>query len=107
MRCLLQDLPLGRPISIKSNVDRKHDACHPGALEDITSISLRVSRRGSPLAQSFPTLAPNSNTEMSYDYFDDTDLRISSTSPELIDALGVTNNNNQEVNFSMPTYSCL
>ncbi|KAF8900459.1 hypothetical protein CPB84DRAFT_1747457 [Gymnopilus junonius] len=87
-----------RPISMKSDVIRKrsrHDARRPGASEDTPSASPGVSRRTSPVPETSPTLAPDSTTQMSYDYSDDSEMRTSSSSSELMGALGATSDNNQ------------
>ena len=73
----------------------RHDARRPGASEDTPSASPGVSRRTSPVPESSPTLAPDSTTQMFYDYSDDANLRNNSSSSELIGALGATTDNTQ------------
>ncbi|KAG5643654.1 hypothetical protein DXG03_000534 [Asterophora parasitica] len=89
-----------RPISMKSDVIRKrsrHDARRGGSggggntnMSDTPSASPGVSRRASPAreeAVASPTLAPDSTTQMSYDYTDDFRLN-NNTHSELLGALG-------------------
>ncbi|PPQ81606.1 hypothetical protein CVT26_013568 [Gymnopilus dilepis] len=59
------------------------------------SASPGVSRRTSPVPESSPILAPDSITQMFYDYSDDADLQNNSSSSELIGAFGVTTDNIQ------------
>ncbi|GLB44410.1 putative zinc finger binding to DNA consensus sequence [AT]GATA[AG] [Lyophyllum shimeji] len=79
-----------RPISMKSDVIRKrsrHDARRGGNnLSDTPSASPGVSRRASPAREASPTLAPDSTTQMNYDYTEELDFR--STQSELLGALG-------------------
>ncbi|CAA7262300.1 unnamed protein product [Cyclocybe aegerita] len=85
-----------RPISMKSDVIRKrsrHDARRGvgAGPEDTPSASPGVSRRTSPVRESSPTLAPDSTTQMSYDFSEDTEFRgTTSSSSELLGALGGT-----------------
>lgn len=85
-----------RPISMKSDVIRKrsrHDARRSGqAMEDTPSASPGVSRRASPALDASPTLAPDSTTQMTYEYSEEMDYR--STQSELIGALGNDHNTN-------------
>jgi GATA-binding protein, other eukaryote len=78
-----------RPISMKSDVIRKrsrHDARRLGnSAPETPSVSPDVSRRPSPVREVSPTLAPDSTTQMSYDY-DDNDYHTSQS--ELMGALG-------------------
>src|SRR6188768_572482 len=83
---------------MKSDVIRKrsrHDARRSiGGLEDTPSASPGVSRRTSPVRDSSPTLAPDSTTQMSYDFGDDAaEYRSSSSSSELMGALGSSSDN--------------
>ena len=94
-----------RPISMKSDVIRKrsrHDARRAGnGPEDTPSASPGVSRRTSPVPDASPTLAPDSTTQMSYDYSDDTEYRgTTSTSSELMGALGTTTDPSQPPLFN-------
>ncbi|KAF5376737.1 hypothetical protein D9615_007839 [Tricholomella constricta] len=79
-----------RPISMKSDVIRKrsrHDARRGGNnLSDTPSASPGVSRRASPAREASPTLAPDSTTQMTYDYSEELDFR--NTQSELLGALG-------------------
>ncbi|KAF9461407.1 hypothetical protein BDZ94DRAFT_1310681 [Collybia nuda] len=79
-----------RPISMKSDVIRKrsrHDARRStNGLSDTPSASPGVSRRASPVREASPTLAPDSTTQMSYDYSEELDYR--SSQSELLGALG-------------------
>ncbi|KAG6853151.1 hypothetical protein C0991_006558 [Blastosporella zonata] len=79
-----------RPISMKSDVIRKrsrHDARRGGnSLPDTPSASPGVSRRASPAPDVSPTLAPDSTTQITYDYSEELDFR--STHSELLGALG-------------------
>jgi GATA-binding protein len=92
-----------RPISMKSDVIRKrsrHDARRGGAggaPEDTPSASPGVSRRTSPVPEASPTLAPDSTTQMSYEFSD-------AASNELLNALSAAqeNANNHQQLFSNP-----
>lgn len=79
-----------RPISMKSDVIRKrsrHDARRVGPDSSETpSASPGASRRTSPTVESSPTLAPDSTTQPTYEYPDETTTQ--STSSELLGALG-------------------
>ncbi|KAG5733689.1 hypothetical protein E4T56_gene9055 [Termitomyces sp. T112] len=79
-----------RPISMKSDVIRKrsrHDARRgPHSAADTPSASPGVSRRASPARDASPTLAPDSTTQITYDYADEIDYR--SSHSELLGALG-------------------
>ncbi|PFH49302.1 hypothetical protein AMATHDRAFT_76249 [Amanita thiersii Skay4041] len=82
-----------RPISMKSDVIRKrsrHDARRGTNPSETPSASPGVSRRPSPARDPSPTLAPDSTTQVSYDYNDDMDYR--SAQSELLGALGTDNN---------------
>ncbi|KIL58289.1 hypothetical protein M378DRAFT_335299 [Amanita muscaria Koide BX008] len=82
-----------RPISMKSDVIRKrsrHDARRGGNPSETPSASPGVSRRPSPARDASPTLAPDSTTQMSYDYPEDVDYR--SAQSELLGALGSDTN---------------
>jgi len=74
---------------MKSDVIRKrsrHDARRIGnSVSETPSASPDVSRRTSPIREVSPTLAPDSTTQMTYDY-DDNDYR--SSQSELMSALG-------------------
>jgi GATA-binding protein len=95
-----------RPISMKSDVIRKrsrHDARRVGAAAAETpSASPGVSRRNSPVLERSPTLAPDSTTQMTYDYSTEPDYRVSQS--ELTNALGQDqsqlNNYNQHALFT-------
>ncbi|KAG6886695.1 hypothetical protein C0992_002785 [Termitomyces sp. T32_za158] len=80
-----------RPISMKSDVIRKrsrHDARRgANSVSDTPSASPGVSRRASLSREASPTLAPDSTTQMSYEYTDELDFR-STTHSELLGALG-------------------
>ncbi|KAF4611687.1 hypothetical protein D9613_003762 [Agrocybe pediades] len=94
-----------RPISMKSDVIRKrsrHDATRRSTAgpEDTPSASPGVSRRPSPVPETSPTLAPDSTTQMTYEYTDEAEYRSavvaassSSSSSELMNALGHNNAN--------------
>ena len=89
---------------MKSDVIRKrsrHDArrASQSGFDEMTSASPEISRRTSPARESSPTLAPDSTTQMSYDFGEDPNEFRNSTS-ELAGALGstTTNNNNSNVN---------
>ncbi|KAF8961654.1 hypothetical protein BDZ97DRAFT_1905490 [Flammula alnicola] len=87
-----------RPISMKSDVIRKrsrHDARRTGPPEDTPSASPGVSRRTSPVREASPTLAPDSTTQMSYEFGEDSDFRSNSSSSELMGALGATTDTTQ------------
>jgi len=79
-----------RPISMKSDVIRKrsrHDARRIGnGPADTPTASPGVSRRASPARDASPTLAPDSTTQMTYDYSDHSEYQ--STQSELMGALG-------------------
>jgi len=85
-----------RPISMKSDVIRKrsrHDARRASinGPEDTPSNSPGPSRRTSPVREASPTLAPDSTTQLSYDFGEESDSfrAISSLSAsELMGALG-------------------
>ena len=86
-----------RPISMKSDIIRKrsrHDArrSSQSGLDDLPP-SPDFSHRTSSVRDTSPTLAPDSTTQMSYDFDDATEFR--STSSELVGALGnpATNGN--------------
>lgn len=94
-----------RPISMKSDVIRKrsrHDArndarritnCAP----ETPTASPGISRRPSPEARGIsPTLAPDSTTQMSYDYHEESDYRPSQS--ELMGALGPEPNHHNVYN---------
>ncbi len=91
---------------MKSDVIRKrsrHDArrASQSGFDEATSASPEISRRTSPARESSPTLAPDSTTQMSYDFGEDTnEFRNSTSSSELAGALGstTTNNNNSNSN---------
>ena len=91
-----------RPISMKSDVIRKrsrHDA-RRGSQSGVRSSETPPASRGgspnsSPQMERSPTLAPDSTTQMSYDFSEDPDFR---TSSELIGALG---NNTSSNNFGL------
>jgi len=77
-----------RPISMKSDVIRKrsrHEA-RRSMMADTPSASPGVSRRASPAREASPTLAPDSTTQMSYDYNED--ISFPSSQSELLGALG-------------------
>jgi GATA-binding protein, other eukaryote len=86
-----------RPISMKSDVIRKrsrHDARRAangngsnGSNADTPSVSPGASRRPSPAREGSPTLAPDSTTQMTYEFEEVPDFRQSSQS-ELMGALG-------------------
>lgn len=87
-----------RPISMKSDVIRKrsrHDARRGSQSGMHSSETPSASRNGSPNAspqmERSPTLAPDSTTQMSYDFSEDSDFR---TSSELIGALGNSSSSN-------------
>ncbi|KAG6908727.1 hypothetical protein DXG01_003572 [Tephrocybe rancida] len=92
-----------RPISMKSDVIRKrsrHDARRGGnSLSDTPSASPGVSRRTSPTREASPTLAPDSTTQMSYDYSEELDFR--SSHSELLGALGHDLAQSQMFQYSM------
>ena len=79
-----------RPISMKSDVIRKrsrHDARRSGPDSSETpSVSPGASRRTSPTVERSPTLAPDSTTQPTYDYNEETTTQ--SSSSELLGALG-------------------
>jgi GATA-binding protein len=79
-----------RPISMKSDVIRKrsrHDARRAGAAAPETpSASPGASRRTSPTIEPSPTLAPDSTTQMTYEYNSESEYRVSPS--ELSGALG-------------------
>ena len=78
-----------RPISMKSDVIRKrsrHDARRASGMPDTPSASPDVSRRTSPAREASPTLAPDSTTQMSYDYHED--ITFPTSQSELLGALG-------------------
>ena len=84
-----------RPISMKSDVIRKrsrHDARRASitGAEDTPSASpCPSSARASPVREASPTLAPDSTTQLSYDFEEDTFRAISAPSAsELMGALG-------------------
>ncbi|KAF8622806.1 hypothetical protein AX15_006733 [Amanita polypyramis BW_CC] len=82
-----------RPISMKSDVIRKrsrHDARRGNNTSETPSASPGVSRRTSPVRDPSPTLAPDSTTQLSFDYHEDMDYR--SAQSELLVALGPDNN---------------
>ncbi|KAF7974624.1 hypothetical protein HWV62_11604 [Athelia sp. TMB] len=89
-----------RPISMKSDVIRKrsrHDARragHSGATNasDTPSVSRSGSPNNSPHMERSPTLAPDSTTQMAYEFSDDSDFHTSQS--ELMGALGNTTQNN-------------
>lgn len=100
------------PISLKSG---KRSPCYvtmPGALlKAVWTISHPpFSHRASPVRDTSPTLAPDSTTQMSYDFDDTPEFR--STSSEIVGALGnpavngnngdSPNNNNNRPTFSIP-----
>ncbi|KAG6901552.1 hypothetical protein C0995_010609 [Termitomyces sp. Mi166 len=93
-----------RPISMKSDVIRKrsrHDARRGGpSVSETPSASPGVSCRASPARDTSPTLAPDSTTQMSYDYSEDLDYRSSTTHSELLGALG-QDTQNQIFQYSM------
>lgn len=73
---------------MKSDVIRKrsrHEARRSG-MTDTPSGSPGVSRRASPAREASPTLAPDSTTQMSYDYIED--ISFPTTQSELLGALG-------------------
>lgn len=88
-----------RPISMKSDVIRKrsrHDARRAGVPEDTPSASPGVSRRTSPVRDASPTLAPDSTTQMTYEFNEDSDSFRNTTTPsELLGALGNTTETTQ------------
>ena len=89
-----------RPISIKSDVIRKrsrHDArrSSQSGLDDLPP-SPGFSHRTSPPRDTSPTLAPDSTTQMSYNFDDTTEFR--STSSELVGALGNPTSNGNSGN---------
>ncbi|KAG6827220.1 hypothetical protein H0H92_012741 [Tricholoma furcatifolium] len=94
-----------RPISMKSDVIRKrsrHDARRGGggnSVSDTPSASPGVSRRASPAREASPTLAPDSTTQMTYDYSEEIDYR--STHSELLGALGGDTSQNQMFQYTM------
>ena len=74
---------------MKSDVIRKrsrHDARRITAAADTPTASPGVSRRPSPARDTSPTLAPDSTTQMSYEYHEESDYR--SSQSELMGALG-------------------
>ena len=82
-----------RPISMKSDVIRKrsrHDARRGNNTSETPSASPGVSRRPSPARDPSPTLAPDSTTQLSYDYHEEMEYR--SAQSELLGALGPDNN---------------
>lgn len=95
-----------RPISMKSDVIRKrsrHDAARRGTSgpDDLNtpSASPGVSRRTSPVPEASPTLAPDSTTQMTYEYNEEPEFRGSNSSSELMGALG-NNNSGSSSNSS-------
>src|SRR6202012_1871399 len=60
---------------------------------DTPSASPGVSRRASPVQETSPTLAPDSTTQINYDYSDEMDFRNSQS--ELLGALGQDLNTSQ------------
>jgi len=91
-----------RPISMKSDIIRKrsrHDArrSSQSGLDDFPP-SPGFSHRTSPVRDTSPTLAPDSTTQMSYDFDDATEFR--STSSELVGALGNPTSNGNGNNTS-------
>ncbi|KAF9529913.1 hypothetical protein CPB83DRAFT_875363 [Crepidotus variabilis] len=87
-----------RPISMKSDVIRKrsrHDArrASQSGIEDMLSTSPGISsRRSSPARDGSPTLAPDSTTQMTYEFGEDQpEFRTNNTSSELMGALGNQN----------------
>lgn len=78
-----------RPISMKSDVIRKrsrHDARRIGnAAPETPSASPGASRRSSPVPETSPTLAPDSTTQITYEYHDSEYV---SSQSELTGALG-------------------
>ncbi|KAH9476806.1 GATA-binding factor 1-A [Psilocybe cubensis] len=95
-----------RPISMKSDVIRKrsrHDARRSGnGTEDTPSASPGVSRRTSPVRDGSPTLAPDSTTQMTYEYTDDGEYRNTTSSSELLGALGGSTDSAQAPNYGGP-----
>jgi len=96
---------------MKSDVIRKrsrHDARRicTGAVETPTA-SPGDSRRPSPTREISPTFAPDSTTQMSYDYHDESDYR--SSQSELMGALGPETNQHHvyssQGQYAMPTLS--
>ncbi|KAF8800326.1 hypothetical protein BYT27DRAFT_7236065 [Phlegmacium glaucopus] len=85
-----------RPISMKSDVIRKrsrHDARRASinGPEDTPSTSPGPSRRASPVREASPTLAPDSTTQLSYDFGEDSESFRAISAPsasELMGALG-------------------
>lgn len=85
-----------RPISMKSDVIRKrsrHDARRASfnGPEDTPSASPAPSPRASPAREASPTLAPDSTTQLSYDFGEDSDSFRPVSAPsgsELMGALG-------------------
>jgi hypothetical protein len=79
-----------RPISMKSDVIRKrsrHDARRIGVgASDTPTASPGVSRRSSPVRDVSPTLDPDSTTQMSYEYNEQSEYQ--SSQSELMGALG-------------------
>ena len=89
---------------MKSDVIRKrsrHDARRSiGGTEDTASTSPGInSRRGSPARDASPTLAPDSTTQITYDFGSDEPTFTNSTSSELMGALGTTNPIDPQVNL--------
>ncbi|PPQ68436.1 hypothetical protein CVT25_007829 [Psilocybe cyanescens] len=93
-----------RPISMKSDVIRKrsrHDARRSGnGTEDTPSASPGVSRRTSPVPDGSPTLAPDSTTRLSYDFTEENEFRNTTSSSELLGALGATTDNQQAPHYT-------
>ena len=87
-----------RPISMKSDVIRKrsrHEArrSSQSGLDDIPTSPV-MSQRASPARDTSPTLAPDSTTQMSYEFGEDiSEFRSTTTSSELVGALGSTGMN--------------
>ncbi len=78
---------------MKSDVIRKrsrHDARRGNNTSETPSASPGVSRRPSPVRDPSPTLAPDSTTQLSYDYHEELEYR--SAQSELLGALGPDNN---------------
>lgn len=87
---------------MKSDVIRKrsrHDARRAAnGILDTPSASPGVSRRASPAREVSPTLAPDSTTQMSYEYNHD-ELEYRSTQSELLGALGQDSSHNYQNMF--------
>ncbi|EGN92304.1 hypothetical protein SERLA73DRAFT_65990, partial [Serpula lacrymans var. lacrymans S7.3] len=98
-----------RPISMKSDVIRKrsrHDARRVGpGTSETPSASPGASRRASPTVEPSPTLAPDSTTQPTYDYSEESEMH--STQSELMNALGQDHNGNSGSYSMQSSYSSI